>query len=351
MKYFKKFLLLGIVQYFFIFNGLAQFHQPQNSEDSVKVKNEALFLISLPEPVFNSNNRDTTDNKTSDNLNFGHMNKVNSVKFRMRDGAIIYAIHAKKESPRAIIMIHGVGSNSSSFNNLAYDLSEASNSEIYAIDLRGHGKSDGNAGDIDYPDQYLDDISDIISNLKHNKSDNKVILAGHSMGGGLTLMYSQHKELDRVDGYLLLAPQIGQNNPAFRVQPIDTNNADEPFMNLHLSRIAGIYMLNQIGIHKYDSLPVMFLNVDPDARVKNYSYRATVNSTPSDYKTALESVDKNMKVIVGRKDEVFDPEIIEKTVKQLSNGEVNIVEGASHNSLLSDSNSLNLIVDWLKKYF
>lgn len=64
---------------------------------------------------------------------------------------------------------------------------EATQAEVFAIDLRGHGKSDGKDGDVDYINQYADDLADIVSAIRKQKPKGKIIIAGHSMGGGVAL--------------------------------------------------------------------------------------------------------------------------------------------------------------------
>lgn len=67
------------------------------------------------------------------------------------------------------------------YNKTAGLLQEATQAEVYAIDLRGHGRSDRNSGDVDYINQYVDDLGDIIKEIRKEKPSGKIIIAGHSM--------------------------------------------------------------------------------------------------------------------------------------------------------------------------
>jgi alpha-beta hydrolase superfamily lysophospholipase len=58
-----------------------------------------------------------------------------------------------------------------------------------ALDLRALGPSDGAPGDIDYVDQYVDDVAAIIAPIQKERPDCEIILAGHSMSGGIPLCH------------------------------------------------------------------------------------------------------------------------------------------------------------------
>ena len=48
----------------------------------------------------------------------------------------------------------------------------------------------------------------------------------------------------------------------------------EPFLKVHIARIIGLKMLNSVGVHDYDSLPVLFFNLPDESPIKKYSYRS-----------------------------------------------------------------------------
>jgi alpha-beta hydrolase superfamily lysophospholipase len=60
---------------------------------------------------------------------------------------------------------------------------EALHAEVISIDLRGHGKSGGIPGHISRPNQYAEDLNEIITTINSDKPNQKIILVGHSMGG------------------------------------------------------------------------------------------------------------------------------------------------------------------------
>ncbi len=107
------------------------------------------------------------------------------------------------------------------------------------------------------------------------------------MGGGVALNYALQKNKEAIAGYLLFSPLLGHNSPAIQqTLPIE-NDSIEPFMKIHITRIIGLKMLNEIGIHSQDSLPVLFFNLPESTPTKKYTYRANMSMAPDDYKQGL----------------------------------------------------------------
>jgi pimeloyl-ACP methyl ester carboxylesterase len=86
-----------------------------------------------------------------------------------------------------IVCLHGWVDNSASFELLAPFLVENLNADVIAIDLAGHGQSNHRLqGSSYFQLGYAYDICIAIDKLPWNNNDgNKIILIGHSMGGGI----------------------------------------------------------------------------------------------------------------------------------------------------------------------
>ncbi len=283
MNYFKCLcLLLPII--------LTQTIQPQTknikkvNSDSIKIAEEALKLITTPEHSFKksfSQNYNVSQNGTH---KFKRIYKCEPHKFLMRDNKYLFSQKFKCNSNLIIVMLHGVLSSGLEMDYISGKLSNVLNAEIYALDLRGHGKSDGNPGDVDYINQYEDDLADVIKSIRKDNPGAKIILSGHSMGGGIELRYAINKNYPEVDGYLLFAPLLGQNTPTFPKPPKEEDslhNRNESFMKIDIQRIIGLKMFNSIGVHKYDYLPVLFFDLPKDP-LRKYTYRSDQSMSPDD---------------------------------------------------------------------
>lgn len=314
------------------------------------LKKEATRLIHMPEPTFKPTGQPTEpDPALMADMGFEQVYKSETRYFTVRDHKRIFTYRFPNRSKNTILLIHGVASSAYLYNKTAGLLQEATQAEIYAIDLRGHGQSGGNSGDVDYINQYVDDLADIIKLIRKEKPDGKIIIAGHSMGGGVALRYAMEKQYEQPDGFLLFAPLIGHNSPAILQEPPAGNIPKEPFMKIHIERIIGLTMLNEIGSHHYDSLPVLFFNLPETVPLRKYSYRANKSTTPDDYVAGLKAVDKPMLVLAGTNDEAFSAEKLQKAVLENSTGKVHIITKATHNGIRHDAQSFAFIKNWFSQ--
>lgn len=106
----------------------------------------------------------------------------------------------------AVVLAHGYAEHSGRYDALVGVLA-ASRFAVYAVDHRGHGRSDGERCYVERFDQYVDDLGLVIDLARREQSGKPCYLVGHSMGGLIALRYALEHE-DRLDGIVLLAPVI-----------------------------------------------------------------------------------------------------------------------------------------------
>jgi alpha-beta hydrolase superfamily lysophospholipase len=324
---------------------IAQF----DSSQFQKTQNEIINLIKLPNPTFKPDviQAPMSPEAIAD-LGFEQIYKNISQKFTMRDGKQLFSYTYESESETTIILLHGVLSGAYMMNRTAGLLKEATNSTIIALDFRGHGQSEGAPGDVDYINQYVDDVSDVISTIKKEEPNQKIILAGHSMGGGIILRYAMEKNVPEIQAYVLFAPHLGVNSPTLKEEDVTTDEAS--FIKLHLNRIIGLKMMNAIGETKYNSLPVLFFNLPETMPITKYSYRANESMSPLDYKEGLNAIDKPLLVIVGTEDEAFDSSRFNSAITQNSAGEVFLIENETHNGVRHNKKTMDVVSEWVKNH-
>lgn len=92
--------------------------------------------------------------------------------------------------PKAIVlMVHGLNSHSAYFHQFALQLTE-SGFEVYAIDVRGRGHSQGERYFIkDYRD-VVDDINKLVNIIEASHPAEPLFLMGHSAGGVFAAVYA-----------------------------------------------------------------------------------------------------------------------------------------------------------------
>ena len=110
--------------------------------------------------------------------------------FAGRGGARIFIRSSRPIAPRAVVVIcHGVNSHGGQYLWPAAQL-EAAGFSVYAIDLRGRGKSEGARFYIDDISDYTEDLGTLIALAKSRDPGLPVFLLGHSAGGVVSCTYA-----------------------------------------------------------------------------------------------------------------------------------------------------------------
>ena len=94
-------------------------------------------------------------------------------------------------APRAaVLIVHGYAEHSGRYAWTAEQL-VARGYAVFAFDLRGHGKSDGERVLIRSMNEYLDDVDAALARVREQvASDSPIYVLGHSMGGGVLGLYA-----------------------------------------------------------------------------------------------------------------------------------------------------------------
>jgi alpha-beta hydrolase superfamily lysophospholipase len=306
------------------------------------------YMVASAEPSFDSQPAHEMTAKEIDDLGFEQRYQSQPAQFIMRDSSRLNAQHFINHSDLSVVVLHGILSSSYTNNRFAGLIREAANAEVYSLDLRGHGSSDGNPGDVSYIGQYVDDVADVVEQIKKSKPTGKIIIAGHSMGGGISLRYAMKEGVPDIDGYLLFAPQLGDNAPTNVFSEDAARQQDESFMAIDLSRLIGLALLNSLNITQWNDMPVFFFNLPAEMGVNKYSFRSTASMSPADYKEGLQSVDKPLLVIVGENDEAFNVNAYQTAIDTYSNGEYHLIKGQSHNGIRHDVIAMKQVEQWIK---
>lgn len=283
-------------------------------------------------------------------LSHEQVNAFEPRTFEMGDGVEVFTRVLPAESDTTILIVHGLDGSSAQFNKTAGLMRQATGANVIAMDLRGHGKSGGARWHVDYVGQHEADLAEVVSAIQLSSDGGDVILAGHSMGGGISLRFAHLDDEPDVKGYLLFAPNLGQSAPTTRTEGPSEDalpeGMTEPYAALRLPRIIGLIMMNSVGITQLNHLPVMFINLSPDPSA--YTFAALMNSSPTDYAAALQSVDKPLLVIVGSEDQPFLAHEFEPVISANSDGKTLVLEGEDHNSVHSSDAAMKAVADWVE---
>jgi acylglycerol lipase len=110
-----------------------------------------------------------------------------------------------ESEPKALIMIvHGAGEHSGRYGHVAEALVEDGYA-VYALDHRGHGRSDGPRALIDRLDSAVADLDRLVNEALAEHPALPVFVLGHSVGGTIAVRYALDHQ-GRLTGVVLSGP-------------------------------------------------------------------------------------------------------------------------------------------------
>lgn len=262
----------------------------------------------------------------------------------LRDGTELTVQRTPGASDTTVVLLHGVAADRAQLAGAARQLHQVTGATVLVPDLRGHGDSGGAPFDVAYIGQYEHDLADVLTQLRADQPGGRLVVAGHSMGGGVALRHALLDDVVPPDAYLLLAPNFGEG-PTQRTPEGD----QEPSAYVHFDfpRMIGQLMLTSVGVSWFDGLPILTFN-DPH-EVKAYSFRAVMSAQPTRPQTAdvaLAAIDAPMLVVVGQDDEVFDAAAYPDFVSAHSDAETVVLPGLDHQGILGAQETWDVVGDW-----
>jgi non-heme chloroperoxidase len=218
-------------------------------------------------------------------------------QFKARDGAKLRYYAYPADPGKVAVLVHGSAGPGTSMHALAQALRGA-DVTAYVLDICGHGGS-GRRGDIDYVGQLDDDLADFVAELGTPKSGEIRTLVGFSAGAGFAIRLAGRPQGLLFDRYVFLAP-ILPGAPTLRP---DAGG----WTNIAIPRAVTIALLDRLGIHWFDGLPVISYAISPvqsQTMTGNYSYRLMMNfGAGGQYQTYLRNIRRPAAILVGDADE------------------------------------------------
>jgi acylglycerol lipase len=119
-------------------------------------------------------------------------------------GRLFFQVWEAAEPRAEVVIAHGYAEHSGRYAGVAAHL-VAAGLRVWALDHRGHGRSEGERGDIGSWDLTVADLDLLVDEA--SAAGKPVFLVGHSMGGAIALAYAEAHQ-DRLSGLSLSAPSI-----------------------------------------------------------------------------------------------------------------------------------------------
>ena len=244
----------------------------------------------------------------------------------MRDGYPLQVRSFDNGAGPLVVMVHGSGWNGLQYATLAPQIA----GHVLVPDLRGHGAAPGRRGDVEYIGQLEDDLADLIAARVQPRQ--KVVLLGHSSGGGLVVRFAGGQHGGMLDRAVLLAPFLKYDAPTTRK---NSGGWAQPLTR----RIIGLSILNALGITWFNHLTVIQFAMPKQVldgplghlATTEYSYRLNTSYAPrSDYLADIRALPEFF-VMAGEKDEAFVAEGYEPLMAQVTHrGSYRIIPGVGH---------------------
>jgi len=140
---------------------------------------------------------------------------------------LYYQYWLPSHGPKAVMMVaHGFAEHSGRYSHVA-EYFVAQGYAVYALDHRGHGKSDGERVYVEKFSDYVDDLKTFFDIIRKENQGKLIFLVGHSMGSAIALLYTA-KYQKELSGLITSGGGInrGDETPAPRQpegQPLPTS--------------------------------------------------------------------------------------------------------------------------------
>jgi pimeloyl-ACP methyl ester carboxylesterase len=259
---------------------------------------------------------------------------LKSHQYQARDGiTLAYRWFPRADSEQngmgtVLICLHGATMNNLRYVTLARTC-QAKGISVCLPDWRGHGESEGKAGDLDYRQQLQDDLADLLNHLRQAGAE-KLIIGGHSAGSLIALGYIGDHGCDAIDGFFAIAPPLSKTEETCRY---DYPGAGMQYLARYwrkkryqrpLSEEAARYLpkINFVRYWLATWMPffrhqvVMHFptmgpsNIPNDHRVYDYTYMLISAYSHTRYPELLSKITVPCRFIVGEFDEIVEPDLV-----------------------------------------
>ncbi|MFH0791048.1 MAG: alpha/beta hydrolase [Candidatus Omnitrophota bacterium] len=139
--------------------------------------------------------------------------KHHETRFQTSDNLSLYGQSwiPDTQAKAVIILIHGSLEHSGRYSHIAGYFVQHGYT-VYAFDLRGHGRSEGERAFIGSFNLLLLDMESFIAFVRQKEINKPIFLLGHSAGGSIIVLSAINNNLPDIKGAILSAPVLKLNN-------------------------------------------------------------------------------------------------------------------------------------------
>jgi alpha-beta hydrolase superfamily lysophospholipase len=217
-----------------------------------------------------------------------------------------------------VVIAHGVSEHSDRYDHVARRLNGAGY-DVYALDHRGHGRSDGGGANIGRVSSAVADIGALIAIARGESPGRRLFLLGHSMGGALALRFALDRQAE-IDGLVLSAPAAA----------LEAASRFELIAGRALSVVApglGVFLVDSTAVSRdpevvrdYESDPLNYHRKLPARTVAELA--GAIESFPA----RLPSLTLPLLVMVGTADRLVPPDAARMVAAEAGSSDKKLIE-------------------------
>ena len=185
-------------------------------DPGVRVQQPVGSRVTVAPGSVSSGPADDDDIDWGDTTFDGHGVKLYAQRWRPKTGEV-----------RAVLVIHhGLADHSGRYAALALRLTRAGYA-VWALDMRGHGRSAGARVDAASIDDFLDDLDAFMTLVRAREPGKPIYLFGHSLGGLISCLYTIERQ-PKIAGLLLSGPALAYDAPPLQAAAVHVIAAIAP---------------------------------------------------------------------------------------------------------------------------
>jgi lysophospholipase len=206
----------------------------------------------------------------------------------------------------AIVLAPGRTEGSHTFMQLAYELRDQPY-DLYVIDHRGQGLSgrltaDPRKGHVDKFDNYIADYAQLVDQIVTPAGYEHLYAVGHSMGGAITLAYTQQHP-ETFDSIALSAPMLEIKSPIGEGALLDYASNVDPEATIPAADVAGILTNDPVQLELLYETDRIF----PDRSVGAATYGWVAESIKATRVIRTTSLDTPVVLFQAQADDIVVP--------------------------------------------
>ena len=263
------------------------------------------------------------------------------------DGLALQGREWVAANPVAVVcLVHGLGEHSGRYQHVAEALTEDGYT-LLAMDLRGHGKSEGKRGHAENYTVLWSDLALLLMDAQSRHPNLPVFLYGHSLGGNLVLSYVLEKKPD-IAGIIVSAPllRLAFDPPSWKTAAMRLMKKLRINLSLPSGLDAAALSRDMDVVNAYRSDPLIHGSVSPSLALDMLRYGENLLDHASEFTGPL-------LLMHGTEDRITSIEATKIfSKKTCADCTLKIWEDVQHEPHNDPEKGavLAFVVDWLKSY-